>query len=76
MEYVEEYDLLTLDFVSGFKINDASEKIMLYNHTEFYFRLTQFLYSSKGKKHAFTKRTSSNNQDISISTGSIIITVT
>ena len=52
MEYVEEYDLLTLDFVSGFKINDASEKIVLYNHTEFYFRLTQFLYSSKGKKHA------------------------
>ena len=48
MEYVEEYDLLTLDFVSGFKINDASEKIVLYNHTEFYFRLTQFLYSAKG----------------------------
>ena len=64
MEYVKEYDLLTLDFVSGFKINDASERIVLYNHTEFYFRLTQFLYSSKGKKH----------KKLMKSTGSIITT--
>ena len=45
-KYVEENDLFD---GSVFNNNNASEMIVLSsNHTEFYFRLTQFLYSAKG----------------------------